>query len=84
MLPGGTVDGERLFGQHGSAWLLVEASLVGLNAFAREDSLDSPADYRLAFRELGLSIGLGALERLPELVERNEHSFVKEQNLRVR
>ena len=61
---------------------LLEASLIGLKAFAREDSLDSPAEYRLAFRELGLSIGLGALERLPGLVEQNEHTFVKEHDLR--
>jgi len=63
---------------------LLDASLVGLEAFAREDSLNSPADYRLAFRELGLSIGLGMLERLPGLIERNEHTFVKEHDLRVR
>ena len=64
--------------------ILVDASLAGLEAIAREDSLKLPADYRLAFRELGLSIGLGALERLPGLVERNEHTFVKEHDLRMR
>ena len=63
---------------------LLDASLAGLKAFAMEDSLNFPADYRLAFRELGLSIGLGALERLPGLVERNEHTFVKEHDLKVR
>jgi len=63
---------------------LLDASLVGLEAFAREDFLNFPADYRLAFRELGLSIGLGGLERLPGLVERNEHTFVKEHDLRMR
>jgi len=63
---------------------LLDASLVGLEAFAKEDSLNLSANYRLAFRELGLSIGLGALERLPGLVERNEHPFVKEHALRVR
>jgi hypothetical protein len=63
---------------------LLDASLVGLEAFTREDSLNFPADYRLAFRELGLSIGLGVLERLPGLVERNEHTFVKVHDLRVR
>jgi len=63
---------------------LLHASLVGLEAFAREDSLNFPANYRLAFRELGLSIGLGVLERLPGLVERNEHTFVRDHDLRVR
>jgi hypothetical protein len=64
--------------------ILLDASLVGLEAFAREDSLRLPADYRLAFRELGLSIGLGVVERLPEVVERNELTFGKEHNLKVR
>jgi hypothetical protein len=63
---------------------LLDASRVGLEAFAGKDSLNFPADYRLAFRELGLSIGLGMLGRLPGLVEQNEHTFVKEHDLRVR
>ena len=62
---------------------LLDASLVGLEDFAREDSLNSPADYRLAFRELGLSIGLGVVEKLPELTERNEHTFGKGPGLKV-
>ena len=64
--------------------ILLDASLVGLEAFAREDSLKLPADYRLAFRELGLSIGLGVVERLPGLVERMEHTFSKEHKLKMR
>lgn len=63
---------------------LLYASLVSLKAFAKEDSLKLPADYRLAFRELGLSIGLGAVERLPKLVERNEHTLGKIHDLEVR
>ena len=63
---------------------LLDTSLVGLKAFAREKILNLPADYRLAFRELGLSIGLGMLESLAGLVERNEHTFVKEHDLWVR
>jgi hypothetical protein len=64
--------------------ILLDASLLGLEAFAREDSLKLPADYRLAFRELGLSIGLGVVERLPELVERMEHTFSKDHELKMR
>jgi hypothetical protein len=64
--------------------ILLDASLLGLEAFAREDSLKLPADYRLAFRELGLSIGLGVVERLPGLVERMEHTFSKEHELKMR
>jgi hypothetical protein len=62
---------------------LLDACRVGLEAFAREDSLSLSTNYRLAFRELGLSIGLGVVERLPELVERNELAFGKEHGLRA-
>jgi hypothetical protein len=50
---------------------LLESSRQGLGYFARRKSLMSPADYRLAFRELGLSIGLRALQRLQGLIERH-------------
>ena len=41
---------------------LVEASLVSLEAFARSSPLRRPVEQRLAFRELGLAIGLRACE----------------------
>jgi len=63
---------------------LLDASLLGLKAFNREDSLKLPAHYRLAFRELGLSIGLKAAERLSGIVEQNEHTFGKQHDLKVR
>ena len=63
---------------------LQDASLVGLRAFARGDPLKLPADYRLAFRELGLSIGLGVVDRLPGLFERNRQTFGKDHDLAVR
>jgi hypothetical protein len=72
------------FAQTGLLGDLLDASLVGLRAFAKEDPLKLPADYRLAFRELGLSIGLGVVERLPKLVEQNEHTFGKDHDLKVR
>lgn len=62
---------------------LLEASLAGLEAFYRQDPLRLPADHRLAFRELGLSIGLHAVERLSGLVERNKSSLGKEPELKV-
>jgi hypothetical protein len=40
------------------------ASLPGLQAMAEGDALGLPADHRLAFRELGLSIGLRAVRHL--------------------
>lgn len=43
---------------------LLDAALEGLETFGRE--LNHPADMRLAFRELGLAIGLHAAGRLNE------------------
>jgi hypothetical protein len=71
------------FAQTGLLGDLLDASLVGLKALTNEDPLKLPADYRLAFRELGLSIGLGVVEKLPELTERNEHTFGKGPGLKV-
>jgi hypothetical protein len=64
--------------------VLLDASLKGLEWFDRENFLNLPAEYRLAFRELGLSIGLGALERLSRFIERNEDTFAeKEMKARI-
>ena len=54
---GATADTHRLE-------TLLTASLAGLQHYARSGDLQLPADYRLAFRELGLAIGLRAVERL--------------------
>ena len=50
--------------------ILLDSSLPGLEAYSRTNSLELPADYRLAFRELGLAIGLKAIERLRDLIKR--------------
>ena len=55
--------------QTGLLEALLESSLIGLGSFVKEKSLKLPARYRLAFRELGLSIGLQAVERIRELTE---------------
>jgi hypothetical protein len=55
--------------------LLLDSSLTGLHFYARENPLRVPAHYRLAFRELGLSIGLRAAQRIQDLIERNPHRF---------
>jgi hypothetical protein len=44
----------------------LEATEIGLRRFASEFDPETPAERRLAFRELGLAIGLAALARLPE------------------
>ncbi|HET6516162.1 MAG TPA: hypothetical protein VFG09_13455 [Thermodesulfovibrionales bacterium] len=43
-------------------------SVAGLEHFAGHSPLNLPADYRLAFREFGLSIGLQAIQRLQGLI----------------
>lgn len=71
--PARPVDGE-----HGERLLaaLLEQALIGLRAFVGTGSLGAPAERRLAFRELGLAIGLAAVERtgLAESAD-NLHEF---------
>jgi hypothetical protein len=52
--------------------LLLAAAASGLGALARGGSLQGAADERLGFRELGLAIGLHAVERLAALVRAGE------------
>jgi hypothetical protein len=49
---------------------LLGSSLVSLRSTANSDFLKLPAHYRLAFRELGLSIGLHAIEKVSGLIRR--------------
>jgi hypothetical protein len=49
---------------------LLQAAALGLGHFARGNELQQPASYRLAFRELGLAIGLHALERMHQTAGR--------------
>ncbi|MEM2213019.1 MAG: hypothetical protein QXQ28_06870 [Candidatus Nezhaarchaeales archaeon] len=49
---------------------LLEAAYVSLKAYLPKDFLNLPASRRLAFRELGLSIGLHAAEELKALAEK--------------
>jgi hypothetical protein len=43
---------------------LLDAAITGLPPYVQGGELRLPAEYRLAFRELGLAIGLHAVERL--------------------
>jgi hypothetical protein len=43
---------------------LLDATLMGLKYYAHGGELRLPAEHRLAFRELGLAIGLHAAERM--------------------
>jgi hypothetical protein len=48
--------------------ILLDAALTGLASLARRNPWDYPAALRLAFRELGLSIGFRAVEKLEEYI----------------
>ncbi len=50
---------------------VVGSALLGVKAFESSETLAYPAGYRLAFRELGLSIGLHAVEDLARWIEEN-------------
>jgi len=50
---------------------VIDGALAGLAAFTRGSSLRIPAAYRLAFRELGLSIGLKGVVPLREWAEKS-------------
>jgi hypothetical protein len=61
--------------------ILLDASLQGLVSFSRTNSLNFPADYRLAFRELGLSIGIRAVKKLQGLIEEKPGMFKERHTL---
>jgi hypothetical protein len=60
---------------------LLESSLIGLDSFMKENPLKLPAGYRLAFRELGLSIGLRAIEKMQGLIEQKSGPLWKKDSL---
>jgi hypothetical protein len=65
-----SVSGEvRLLGT------LLGAARDGLEHVVRSRTLEAPSEHRLAFRELGLSIGLRAAERLRRKVEIQPEPF---------
>ena len=69
----------RLPAAGGYADSLLEAvlqdGLSSLAYFSRRSSLGLPAEYRLAFRELGLAIGLQAIQKLTKLAGRHPDVF---------
>jgi len=54
---------------------LLKDALLGLKFHAQTNDLNLPADHRLAFRELGLAIGIHAIERLDRLVDQKLRKF---------
>jgi hypothetical protein len=63
---------------------LLDDAEAGLNALARSSPLDYPTDYRLAFRELGLSIGLHAIEKMQQMLEEHADKFANQRALKTK
>jgi hypothetical protein len=56
---------------------LLESSLASLDTYMLDRFLSFPAEYRLPFRELGMAIGLHAVERIEGLIEEKPDVFDK-------
>ena len=54
---------------------VLDAARSGLDRYAMTASMKLPADYRLAFRELGLSIGLHAVRQMKEFINQHAGAF---------
>ena len=54
---------------------LLQDIALSLQAFITHNQLNLPAEYRLAFRELGLSIGLHAIEKIQKTIEKHPDNF---------
>ena len=53
----------------------------GLQAFVMHNTLNLPAEHRLAFRELGLAIGLHTIDRMQETIEQHPGNFTNADQL---
>jgi hypothetical protein len=63
---------------------LLRDAEVGLEHFVRSRPLNASADYCLAFRELGLSIGLHALVKVQRIIVRHPENFSNQHELDAR
>jgi len=55
--------------------LILNSALMGISSFVKSNSLGVPPDYRIAFRELGLSIGFKGVKNLQKWFVDNKNSF---------
>ncbi|MGF7117284.1 hypothetical protein [Methanobacterium oryzae] len=60
---------------------ILSSALFGMKYFERENSLKYSANYRLAFRELGLSIGLKGVNKLSNWIDKNKRLFSSNSSL---
>jgi hypothetical protein len=63
---------------------VLDSALLGLESFKDNDPLKFPAEYRLAFRELGLSIGLKGMKNLLLCIRNNPDVFNLKNSLSAR
>ena len=54
-----------------------------LQAYVRQNALSLPAENRLAFRELGLTIGLHAINRMQQQISKSPGNFENSQQLTI-
>jgi hypothetical protein len=54
---------------------LLDAAIAGLRYYLRSGELEQAPLYRLAFRELGLAIGLHAVSRLQQRIDNSEQQY---------
>ena len=54
---------------------------TGLRSFVQTDALRYPPEYRLAFRELGLAIGLQAVEKIQLMIHQHPENFSRLESL---
>lgn len=60
---------------------VLDSALPGVESFSSSDVFQLPSQYRLAFRELGLSIGLKAVERLNAMKRLNSSGLRPREDL---
>ncbi len=60
---------------------VLASAILGIDFLTKNDPFDISADYRLAFRELGISIGLEGMEKLLEWINQNPDLFNKNEVL---
>ena len=58
---------------HGLLPVLLESAHTGLEMFLTRSSLDFQPEARLAFRELGLAIGIHSVAKMYALLDENTH-----------
>ena len=51
--------------------MVLDSSILGLRSYMKSDPMKYPGEYRLAFRELGLAIGLKGFEMMVDLINNN-------------